>query len=124
MRKIQKCRNLQGHACNNPFHEKWSKDEGGKIVNLRARGLVAITTTFEQYVKEETSKNLSHGIKNLCTTCLHECFNKRRFTKLLPKGQTDQLKDKVKCLCRQVRRTRQIVYFGCRQKNTKFLTYI
>ena len=42
-------------SCNNPFHEKWSKDEGGKIVNLRARGLVAITTTFEQYVKEETS---------------------------------------------------------------------
>ena len=89
-------------SCNNPFHEKWSKDEGGKIVNLRAHGLVAITTTFEQYVKEETSKNLSHGIKNLCTTCLHECFNKRRFTKLLPKGQTDQLKDKVQ---RQVRRT-------------------
>ena len=98
-------------SCNNPFHEKWSKDEGGKIINLRARGLVAITTTFEQYVKEETSKNLSHGIKNLCTTCLHERFNKRRFTKLLPKGQTDQLKDKVQ---RQVTRTRQMAYFGCR----------
>ena len=96
---------------NNPFHEKWSKDEGGKIVNLRASGLVTISTTFEQYVKEETNKNLSHGIKNLCTTCLYECFNKRRFTKLLPKGKTDQLKDKVQ---RQVRRTRQTMYFGFR----------
>ena len=49
--------------CNNPFHENWSEHEGEKIVNLRARGLVAITTTFEQYVKEETSKDLSHGVK-------------------------------------------------------------
>ena len=90
-------------SCNNPFHENWSNDEGKKIINLRARGLFTITTVFEQYVEEETGKKSSHGIKNLCTACLHECFNKRRFTKLLPKGQNDQLKDKVQ---RQVRRTR------------------
>jgi hypothetical protein len=82
-------------SCNNPCHENWSKDEGKNIVNLRGRGLVRITTVFEQYVEEETVKKSSHGIKNLCTTCLHECFSKRRFTKLLPKGQNDQLKDKV-----------------------------
>ena len=82
-------------SCNNPFHENWSKDEGEKIVNLRGRGLVTIRTVFEQYIEEETGKKSFHGIKNLCTTCLHECFNKRRFTKLLPKGQNDQLKDKV-----------------------------
>ncbi len=103
--KLQKCRNLQGHATI-PFMKTGQNMKGEKIVNLRARGLVAITTVFEQYVKEETSKNLSHGIKNLCTTCLHECFNKRRFTKLLPKGQTDQLKNKVQV---EVRRTRRRV---------------
>ena len=43
---------------NNPFHEKWSKDEGGKIVNLRASGLVTISTTFEQYVKDRLQSHL------------------------------------------------------------------
>ena len=92
--------------CNNPFHENWSKHEGEKIVNLRARGLVAITTAFEQYVKEETGSKSFQGIKHLFTTCLNECFTKRRFTKLLSKGEIDQLKNKVQ---RQVGKTRQ----GC-----------
>ena len=48
--------------CENPFHENWSEHEGEKIVNLRARGWVAITA-FEQYVEEETSKDLSRGVK-------------------------------------------------------------
>ena len=71
----------------NPFHEKWSKYEGGKIISLRARGLVAITTTFEQYVKEETSKSLSHDIKTfaqhvymnvLTNVDLPKCLQKAR----------------------------------------------
>lgn len=81
--------------CSNPFHEKWSKRSGETIVSLRARGLVGIANVFEKYVEEEMGKKSTHAIKYLCRTCLHDCFKKRKFTKLLPKDKADDLKNKV-----------------------------
>ncbi len=82
-------------TCNNPFHEMWSKREGEKVINLRARGLFLISNVFQQYVEEEQAKKSSHRINNLCSTCLRESFKRRKFTKLLPRDQADELKNKV-----------------------------
>ena len=84
-------------TCSNPFHEMWSKREDEKIVNLRARGLVSLGTIFEKYIEQETGKESTpgHGIKNLCKTCLNECFKKRKFSKLLSNNQAGELKIKV-----------------------------
>jgi hypothetical protein len=93
-------------TCSNPFHEKWSKREEEKTVSLRARGLVAIANVFEKYVEEELGKKSTRGheysIKYLCTTCLNECFKKRKFTKLLKNDEVDELRNKVE---RQVSNT-------------------
>ena len=70
-------------TCSNPFHETWSKQKDEKIANLRARGLVGIGTIFEKYVEKEMRKEstTSHGIKNLCRTCLNECFKRPKLLK-------------------------------------------
>ena len=80
--------------CNNPFYEKWSKGVGEKAINLRARGLLVISNVFNQFVEAELGKK-SRKINNLCSTCLHESFKKRKFTGLLPRDQADELKNKV-----------------------------
>ena len=82
-------------ACNNPFHEKWSKGAGGKVINLRARGLLVISNVFQQFVEAELGEKSSRKINNLCSTCLHESFRKRKFTKLLPRDQAYEIKNKV-----------------------------
>ena len=58
-------------TCNNPFHEKWSKGVGEKVINLRARGLLVISNVFQQFVKAELGEE-SRKFNNLCSTCLHE----------------------------------------------------
>ena len=89
-------------VCNNPFHEKWSKRDKEKVINLRARGLSIIANIFEQYVETELGKKPSRKIKNLCSTCLHQSFKKRKFTKLLPTDSADTLKNKVERLVRKI----------------------
>ena len=93
MQKRSKMPKFQ-RTCNNPFHKTWSKGEEVKILNLRARGLVGIGTNFDKYIEEETGKTSTtgHRIKYLCTICLKECFRKRKFTKLLPNDQFEELK--------------------------------
>ena len=81
-------------SCNNPFHEKWSKNEGGAIVNLTGRGLLTLAKVFESFIEAEFGKKAPRGVKFLCTTCLRECFKKRKFTKFLPKDSL-QLERKV-----------------------------
>ena len=73
---------------------------GGKVINLRARGLRVIVNVFQQFVEAELGEKSSHKIKNLCSTCLRESFTKRKFTKLLPRDQANEIKNKVE---RQVR---------------------
>ena len=82
-------------TCNNPFHEKWSKGVGEKVINLRARGLLVISNVFQQFVEAELGEKSSRKINNLCSTCLHESFRKRKFTKLLPRDQANEIKNKV-----------------------------
>ena len=53
-------------ACNNPFHEKWSKGaRGGKVINLRARGLLVISNVFQQFVEAEMGEKSSRKIINI-----------------------------------------------------------
>ena len=80
--------------CNNPFHEKWSKGVGEKVINLRASGLLVISNVFNQFAEAELGRK-SRKINNLCSTCRHESFKKRKFTRLLPRDQADELKNKV-----------------------------
>ena len=98
-------------TCSNPFHETWSKREDEKIVNLRARGLVSLGTIFQKYIEQEMGKESTpgHGIKNLRTTCLNECFKKRKFSRLLSNNQADELKIKVE---RQVCRNTEMLQFN------------
>ena len=95
----------------NPFPETWSKREDEKIVNLRARGLVGIGIIFEKYVEKRMGKEStpSHGIKNLCTTCLNECFKRPKFDKIMSNSLADELKIKVR---RQVCRNTTILQFN------------
>ena len=98
-------------TCSNLFHETWSKREGENIVNLRARGLVGIGTIFEKYVEKEMRKEStpSHGIKNLCRTCLNECFKRSKFVQIMSNSQADELKIKVR---KQVCRNTTILQFN------------
>ena len=79
--------NMKGKNCQSP--SPWFGFDYNCFSAVRQRG---------------NGKQIIPRDKNLCTTCLHKFFTKRRFTKLLAKGQTGQLKNKVQ---RQVRNTRQ-----------------
>mgnify|MGYP002803585720 CR=1 FL=1 len=76
-------------SCNNPFHEEWAKKNGGAIVNLAGRGLLSLSRLFESFIEAELGKKIPRGVKYLCTTCLRECFKKRKFTKCLPKDSSE-----------------------------------
>ena len=93
------------------FPQNVSKRKDEKIVNLRARGLVGIGTIFEKYVEKEMGKESTprHGIKNLCRTCLNECFKRPKFVKIMSNSQADELKIKVR---RQVWRNTTILQFS------------
>lgn len=84
-------------TCNNPLHDDWSARDDGQVVNLAARGLVAVSNALELFVVAEQRKKPTHGINNLCKTCLQECFRKPTFTKFLPKDHGENLRDKVQC---------------------------
>ena len=81
--------------CKNPFHKKWSGQEGEKVFNLRNRGLLVLSVVFEQYVPAELGEKSSYGIQNLCITCLKKCFTKQKFTILLPNEKAEELKNNV-----------------------------
>ena len=81
-------------ACNNPFHEIWSKSDGGNVINLKARGLLTVASVLERHV-EAMGKKLLHKINHLCTTCLKTCTNKRKVTKFFA---TNNLKDVKKSI--------------------------
>ena len=51
----------------------------------------------------------NHGIKNLCRTCLNECFKRPEFAKIMSNSQADELKIKVR---RQVCRNTTILQFN------------
>ena len=84
-------------SCNNPFHEEWSssKNDGETIVNLTGRGLLTLSKVFGSFIEAELGKKVPRGVKFLCTTCLRECFKKRKFTKFLPKDSSLDLERKV-----------------------------
>ena len=68
---------------------------GEKVINLRARGLLVISNVFQQFVEVELGEKSSRKINNLCSKCLRESFRKRKFTKLLPRDQANEIKNKV-----------------------------
>ena len=76
-------------SCNNPFHEEWTNNDGGAIVNLAGRGLLTLSKLFEGFIEAELGKKVPRGVKFLCTTCLRECFKKRKFTKFLAKDSSE-----------------------------------
>ena len=76
-------------SCNNPFHEEWSKNDEGEIVNLTGRGLLTLSKPFERFIEAELAKKVPRGVKYLCTICLRECFKKRKFTKFLSKDSLE-----------------------------------
>ena len=43
-------------ACQNPFHETWSKKDEGKIVNLQARGFLTVASALQQCIEAELGK--------------------------------------------------------------------
>ena len=67
-------------ACNNPFHEKWSKGAGGKVINLRARGLLVISNVFQQFVEaelgEKSSRNIIGGPIQCVVSYRDQCAHK------------------------------------------------
>ena len=79
-------------VCNNPFHKDWSKTDGDKIVNVKARGLMAVANALERYVEAELGKKGWHTINNLCIACLKACTSKRKVTKFFRKGDLEVLK--------------------------------
>jgi len=58
-------------------------------VNLAGRGLLTLSRLFESFIEAELGKKIPRGVKYLCTTCLRECFKKRKFTKCLPKDSSE-----------------------------------
>jgi hypothetical protein len=44
---------------NNPLHANWSKSDEGKVVNLKARGLLKVAHALQQYVEQELGKKSS-----------------------------------------------------------------
>ena len=96
----QKCQNIEERVII-PSMKSGQNVWGEKVINLRARGLRVIANVFQQFVEAELGEKSSHKINNLCSTCLHESFRKRKFTKLLPRDQANEIKNKVE---RQVRR--------------------
>ena len=82
-------------VCNNPLHEKWSKNGSERIISLRSRGLWGLSKVWEQFLNAKLGQKPSHKVKHLCTKCLKECFRKRKFTKLIPKNDADEIKKRV-----------------------------
>ena len=92
-------------VCNNPFHKDWSKTDGGKIVNVKARGLTAVANVLERYVQAELGKKGWHTINSFCTACLKACTSKRKVTKFFRGNNLEEVK---KTLQSQVRKSTSI----------------
>lgn len=46
-------------SCNNPFHEKWTKNEGRAFVNLAERGLLNLSKLLDGFIEAELGKSSS-----------------------------------------------------------------
>ena len=95
-------------ACTNAFHENWSGSDGGKVIHLKAHGLLTVASVLERYVEAEMGKRLLHKINHLCTTCLKTCTNKRKVTKFFA---TNDLEDVKKSIQNQVRKINNLLVY-------------
>jgi hypothetical protein len=95
MPKFKRC-------CGNPFHEQWTNNDGGLVVNLTARGLLSLSKVFESFVEAEVGKKAPRGVKFLCTSCLGLCFKKRKFTRFLPKDSPELERKVQRQVCKVV----------------------
>ena len=79
-------------ACQNPFHETWSKKDEGKIVNLQARGFFTVASALQQCIEAELGKKCRHKINHLCSICLKICSTNRKITKFFAKNELEDVK--------------------------------
>ena len=82
-------------ACVNPFHESWSKKDEGKVVNLKARGLLTVASALQQYIEAELGKKYRHKINHLCPTCLKICSTNRKITNFFATNELEDVKKSV-----------------------------
>ena len=43
-------------VCHNPLHESWSKCDEGRVVNLRARGLMSVANALQLFLEADLGK--------------------------------------------------------------------